>query len=219
MGQPEGRIADVGLLVLQPEDRAAHLAQQGGAVDLLVELFGLELLHRPGQRTQRGQVLPVGLASKLPSRPSWATSPAALAAAGSKWYLRSQVGPAEIVDSALASRPAGFFASAQTTVRCIRYRWRAGSGFALSIAGRRGPCGHLRMVAQRHASAEAVDHHAIAQQRAVQLHPAQPGVPAHDRVAQPAAGDPGARLPERRWGRSRSARWSPHPRCRPDRGW
>ena len=36
MGEPEARVPNVGPLVLQPEDRAAHLAQKRGAIDLLV---------------------------------------------------------------------------------------------------------------------------------------------------------------------------------------
>jgi hypothetical protein len=52
MGQPEGRIADVRLLVLQPEYRAAHLAQQRAAVDLFVQLVRLQLFDRTGQRAE-----------------------------------------------------------------------------------------------------------------------------------------------------------------------
>ena len=71
--------------------RAPDLAQQRGAVDLVLQVVRLELLDRAGDRPERGDVLAHrGSASNRPSRPSCDTSPAALAAAGSKWYLRSR---------------------------------------------------------------------------------------------------------------------------------
>ena len=90
MRQPVARVPHVGPLVLQPEHRAAHLAKQRGPIDLPCRSSTSTSSAAPVTAAQRGEMRAHRLGSKLPSRPSCDTRPAALAAAGSKWYLRSR---------------------------------------------------------------------------------------------------------------------------------
>ena len=89
--QPEGRVAHVGLLVLQPEDRARESrpeARCGRSPPAGRRSPAPRPRPRPtaGRRDARA---PCSVSNR-PSRESCDTSPAALAAAGSKWYLRSR---------------------------------------------------------------------------------------------------------------------------------
>ena len=83
-------LLDVGLFVLQPEDGGAHLTQQGGRSISSGSSSGSSPSARTAERTKRGEVLPRGLRVEAAEPGIQATSPAALAAAGSKWYLRSR---------------------------------------------------------------------------------------------------------------------------------
>jgi hypothetical protein len=56
--QPEGRIPDMGLFVLEPEDGDSDVVEQGRAVDLVRGVLNGQFLNPGLDGAERGQVLP-----------------------------------------------------------------------------------------------------------------------------------------------------------------
>jgi hypothetical protein len=96
--QPVARIADVGTLVLQAEDRAPDLAQQRGAIDLGLYVVRLELLDRALHRTQPGQVRLHGLGVEPAETRVLRHQSGRARGRRVEMVLQIQIGPAEIVD-------------------------------------------------------------------------------------------------------------------------
>ena len=64
MLDPERRIALIRVLVLETEKQHPEVIEQRRPVDLVGGVLDLELFHRPGNRLQRGEVLPQGVRVK-----------------------------------------------------------------------------------------------------------------------------------------------------------
>ena len=84
MSEPEARVADIGLLVLQTKDGSADLAQQGGAIDLGRQSSGSSSSTAPATERSAEMCSLMVWGSKRPSLASSATRPTMLPAAGSK---------------------------------------------------------------------------------------------------------------------------------------
>jgi hypothetical protein len=56
--QPEAGIVHMRLLVLEPEHRDPDLVEEGGPVDLFLQILDIECFHRACQRPEGGQVGP-----------------------------------------------------------------------------------------------------------------------------------------------------------------
>ena len=97
MDEPEARVPDVGPLVLQPEDGAAHLAQERGAIDLVLQVVDLQLLDRARDRAKRGDVRPDGLRIEAAETSVVRHQPGGARRRRIEMVLEVQVGPAEIV--------------------------------------------------------------------------------------------------------------------------
>ena len=98
MVDPEDRVPLVRPLVLQPEDRAPELAQQRGAVDLLLQVLDVELLDRARHRPERRDVRPDGGHVEA-AQPAVVRHQPGLARGGRvEVVLEIQVGLAELVD-------------------------------------------------------------------------------------------------------------------------
>jgi hypothetical protein len=98
VGEPEGRVPDVGLLVLQPVDRAANFAQQPGSIDLGFQIAAIELLDGPGNRSQCREVLPRALDVETAEPPVLRDEARGAGRCRIEMVLEIQVGPAEVVD-------------------------------------------------------------------------------------------------------------------------
>ena len=95
---PEHRVPLVRALVLEPEDRAPELAEERGAVDLVLHVLDVELLHRAGHRAQGGEVLAHRLRVEAPE-PAIVRDEAGRARRGRvEMVFEVQIGPAELID-------------------------------------------------------------------------------------------------------------------------
>ena len=98
MVDPEDRVPLVRPLVLQPEDRAPELAQERGAVDLLLQVLDVELFDRARHRPERRDVRPDG-GRVEPAQPAVVHHQPGLARGRRvEVVLEVQVGLAELVD-------------------------------------------------------------------------------------------------------------------------
>jgi hypothetical protein len=99
VGQPEPWVPEMGTLVLQPEYRAAHLAEESGAVYLVVQLVRLQLLDCTGQRAKCGDVGANALSIEAADSAILGDQAGGARRGRIEMVLQIQVRPAEIVDS------------------------------------------------------------------------------------------------------------------------
>ena len=98
MREPEPGISDVGTFQVQAIDGAPDLAQQGRAVDLGLELFGIELLDRAGDRTQRRDMRSGGFPVDPAEPMAFSNETGRARGSWVEVVLEVEVGPAEVVD-------------------------------------------------------------------------------------------------------------------------
>jgi hypothetical protein len=97
MTEPEGGISPLGLLLLQPINRAPDFSQERCTVYLGLEIVGVQLLDRSGYRPERGNMGPGSVHIEPPQPTICAHQPDRGRGGRIKVILEVEVGAAEVV--------------------------------------------------------------------------------------------------------------------------
>jgi hypothetical protein len=98
VGQPEPGVPEMRPLLSEPIGGAPDFSQQRRPVDLGLQILGIELLKRAGDRPQRGQVLANGFGIEPPQPGVCRHQPRGARGGRIEVVLEVQVGPAEVID-------------------------------------------------------------------------------------------------------------------------